>query len=109
MKTQRRTKSSQKGGECGNLTITGELAPGIPIYGLFEGANCNQNGGYKKKQSRSKKAGKAKKVVKGKKSQKKKVDEKKVDQIIDRLCKSIKRKCTPKYKKLLKKIVIKNM
>ena len=38
-----------------------------------------------------------------------KVDEKKVDEIINVLCKSIKRKCTPKYRGLLKKIVIKNM
>ena len=106
MKTQRRTKTSQKGGECGNFTITGEIAPGIPIYSLYEGANCNQIGGYKKKRMRSKKGGKH---VKGKKSQKKKVDEKKVDEIINRLCKSIKRKCTPKYKKLLKKIVIRNI
>ena len=46
---EKETKTSQKGGECGNFTITGEIAPGIPIYSLYEGANCNQIGGYKKK------------------------------------------------------------
>jgi hypothetical protein len=107
MKSQRKSKSNQKGGECGNFTIIGEIAPGIPEYGLHQGANCNQNGGAKKKSIRSKNTSR-----KGKMSVKKrlsKVDEKKVDEIINVLCKSIKRKCTPKYRGLLKKIVIKNM
>ena len=108
MKSQRKSKSKQRGGECGNYTIIGEIAPGIPEYGLFQGKNCNQNGGAKKKKSmRSKNTGR-----KGKMSVKKrgtKIDDKKVDEIINVLCKSIKRKCTPKYRGLLKKIVIKNM
>ena len=107
MKSQRKSKSksSQKGGECGNFTIVGELSPGIPIYGRHEGANCSQMGGRAKaraKAMRSKKRGR-------KPKQTKKIDNKKVDKIIETLCKSIKRKCTPKYKKLLKKIVVKNM
>ena len=50
MKSQRKSKSksSQKGGECGNFTIVGELSPGIPIYGRHEGANCSQMGGRAK-------------------------------------------------------------
>lgn len=108
MKSQRKskTKSQQKGGECGNYTIVGELSPGIPIYGKHEGRNCSQRGGKGKvKVSRSKKR------VRKQTSRKigKKIDNKKIDKIIETLCKSIKRKCTPKYKKLLKKIVIKNL
>ena len=106
MKSQRKIKSSQKGGECGNYTIVGELSPGIPIYGLHEGKNCAQRGGKV-----TRKATRSKKRVNKKQSRKRapKLDNKQVDKIINTLCKSIKRKCTPKYKKLLKQIVMKNM
>ena len=104
MKSQRKIKSSQKGGECGNYTIVGEISPGVPIYGRHEGKNCSQRGG-KVKVSRSKKRGRKQQSIK----RVKKLDNKKVEQIINTLCKSIKRKCTPKYRKLLKEIVIKNM
>jgi hypothetical protein len=103
MKSQRKLKSSQKGGECGNYTIVGELSPGVPIYGLHEGKNCSQRGG-RVKASRSKKRGRKQSIKRVTK-----LDNKKVEQIINTLCKSIKRKCTPKYRKLLKEIVIKNM
>ena len=103
MKSQRKSKSkSQKGGECGNLTIVGEISPGIPMYGKHESAGCSQRGG-----KISRKATRSKKRVNKKRTSK--LDNKQVDKIINTLCKSIKRKCTPKYKKLLKQIVIKNM
>ena len=105
MKSQRKSKS-QKGGECGNLTIVGEISPGIPMYGKHESAGCSQRGGKV-----SRKATRSKKRVNKKQSRKRapKLDNKQVDKIINTLCKSIKRKCTPKYKKLLKQIVMKNM
>lgn len=107
MKTTGKSKKSQKGGNCGNYTITGEISPGIPIYGSFESRSCNQRGGSKvRKQLRSNKKGKSRNQSKKRKS---KIDDKKIDIIINSLCKSIKRKCTPKYKKLLKTIVVNNM
>lgn len=108
MKSQRKSKSkSQKGGECGNLTIVGEISPGIPIYGKHESAGCSQRGGkVYRKITRSKKRAKKQNQSRKRGS---KLDNKQVDKIINTLCKSIKRKCTPKYKKLLKQIVIKNM
>ena len=39
----------------------------------------------------------------------KSVTKKNVDVIIENICKSMKRKCTPKYKKILRKLVVKNM
>lgn len=101
-------KKSKKlrGGGCGNMTIIGELAPGIPQYGVHHDATCNQAGGAKNK---SKKSRSKRPKAKSQKKKKAKIDDKKLDLIINNLCKSIKRKCTPKYKKLLKKIVIKNM
>ena len=58
---------------------------------------CQQRGGTKKK-NQKKRA-----------KQTKKIDQKKLNLIIDKLCASIKHKCTPKYRKLLKKIVVNNL
>jgi len=95
-----KSKQKQKGGGCTSYAIIGEIAPGIPKYGPFK-YDCQ--GGGAKKRARSVKR------KRGKRGSKKKVDEKKVGIIIEKLCKSMKRRCTPKYKKLLKEIVIKNM
>jgi hypothetical protein len=77
-----------------------ELGPGqagrIPFYPF-----CSQSGGKKTKRASSKKRRSRKRT--------KKIDEKKLNLIIDKLCASIKRKCTPKYRKLLKKIVVNNL
>ena len=134
-----KSKSIQKGGECGNFTIVGEIAPGIPKYGLFQGADCQAGGVRSKSQLKSKKAktmkirlrlkhkskskssNNSKKIQKIQKTQKTQktqvkskkvkrvVDDKKVEAIIEKLCESIKRKCTPKYKKILKELVVKHM
>ena len=72
------------------------LADRVPFPPL-----CSQSGGKKTKRVRSKKRRSRKRT--------KKIDEKKLNLIIDKLCASIKRKCTPKYRKLLKKIVVNNL
>jgi hypothetical protein len=104
MKTNRskknNTKHSKRGGggnqsngSCVNLSWRGNtLGPGIMVHENYD-ANC-QRGGNKRRKTRSKK---------------RRVDNKKVELIINQLCKSMKKKCTPKFKTILKKIVIKNM
>lgn len=95
-------KLKQRGGRCTNWSYTGRsIAPGI-----FERSNmstdCHSGGGKKK----SKKARPAQRKSTTKRLSRKKV--KQVEEIINKLCKSMK-KCTPKYKRVLKKIVIENM
>jgi hypothetical protein len=95
-------KRKQRGGKCTNWAYTGRsISPG-----QFERGNVStdcQSGGKRKKKGSLKKLNK--RSNKGKVSKKR---SQKVDEIINELCKSLK-KCTPKYKKVLKKIVLKNM
>lgn len=104
----------QKGGKCANMVYTGHSI----IPGVFERVNrpvdCQSGGKRKKSLKKNKRATKnslRKKTSKNNKRQTKitkKQKELRVELIIEKLCKSIK-KCTPKYREILKKIVIKNM
>ena len=96
-------------GFAGRDPITGEsiLAP--------VGKGC-QRGGKVRRKKRSRKMNSNKnntyrKSTKShkKKSGKKKISKKKLDMVIDKLCSKMKRRCTPKYKSLLKKIVMKHL
>ena len=97
-------------GFAGRDPITGEsiMAP--------VGKGCQRGGKIqKKKRSRklnnknnSNKPRKSSKYNK-KRSGKKKISKKKLDMVIDKLCSKMKRRCTPKYKSLLKKIVMKHL
>jgi len=92
-------KNKRGGGGCSTgyrWDFSNQVTNGTPS--LIKVENC-QSGG-----KRSKKRASVKRTKRGKK-----LDEKKVEIIINKLCKSLKRKCTPKYKQLLKKIVVNNM
>jgi len=86
--------------------LSGEfIADGVPGYMDFP-HGCQKGGG--KKSPKKKKTMKKKQTNKPKK--KKRVTKiKKVDLIIETICKSMKSKCTPKYKQILRKLVVKNM
>ena len=107
------------------------IADGVPEYTDFP-SGCQKGGSYKRARNKSnckkmnkkhpvvmkkKKPGKknhSKKTLGNKQSMKKKTKRnvsktKKVELIIDSICKSMKSKCTPKYKKILRKLVVKNM
>jgi hypothetical protein len=98
-------KTIKRGGGCSTGyrmnfgDILGDKFPSLEKY-----ETC-QSGG-KKYRSRSINR---KRLNKPKARKTKKIDKKKLDTIINKLCASLKRKCTPKYKRLLKKIVINNM
>ena len=89
-------------GFAGRDPITGEsiMAP--------VGKNCQRGGKAKrKKRSRKMKQNNSKNNSKNsKRSGKKKISKKRLDMVIDKLCSKMKRRCTPKYKSLLKKIVM---
>ena len=90
------------------------IADGVPEYIDFP-TGCQKGGGYKKKPSKKnssikKRKKKQKRTLKRVPSKRKKVMKtKKVDLIIETICKNMKSKCTPKYKKILRKLVVKNM
>ena len=104
----------QRGGKCANMVYTGKSI----VPGVFERINrpvdCQSGGKRKKSLKKTRKIPKnsiKRKQTKNKKRRSKltkKQKEQHVELIIDKLCKSMK-KCTPKYRELLKKIVIKNM
>lgn len=93
-----RSLKNKRGGGCSTgyrWDYANPVANGTPS--LVKVENC-QNGGKRSKRASVKRTKRVKKI-----------DEKKVEIIINKLCKSLKRKCTPKYKRLLKKIVVNNM
>ena len=106
----------QRGGKCANMVYTGRSI----VPGVFERVNrpvdCQSGGKRNKSLKKTKKPPRnsMKRKTPSKKKKKiqlkltKKQKENHVELIIDKLCKSMK-KCTPKYRELLKKIVIKNM
>jgi hypothetical protein len=87
---------NKRGGGCSTgfrYDYNNPVADGVPSIVKVE--NC-QSGGAKKRRS-------VKKLTPVK------VNDKKLNLIIRKLCSSMKKKCTPKYRKLLKKIVVNNM
>lgn len=104
MKSQKKNykvKNKKGGAKCMSRGYSIVPAPGLGPGFVDRVPFCDQNGGKKTKRVRSKRKTSRKRT--------KKIDEKKLNLIIDKLCASIKRKCTPKYRKLLKKIVINNL
>lgn len=97
-------KQRQRGGRCTNWAYTGRtISPG-----QFERGNVStdcQSGGKAKKAKKASLKKVNKRHNKGRLSKKK---EQKVNKIINELCRSMK-KCTPKYKKVLKQLVLQNM
>jgi len=94
-------------GFAGRDTITG-MSFMAPV-----GKNCQRGGKAKrKKRSRKMKTNNSKNNKnsnKNNRSGKKKISKKRLDTIIDKLCSKMKRRCTPKYKSLLKNIVMKHL
>lgn len=96
-------------GFAGRDPITGEsiLAP--------VGKGCQRGGKIRRKKRSQKtntyKNNKPRKSSKNNKKRlgKKKISKKKLDMVIDKLCSKMKRRCTPKYKSLLKKIVMQHL
>ena len=90
------------------------IADGIPEYIDFP-SGCQKGGGYKKKpykKNSSIKKSKRKQnrtLKRAPPKRKKAMKTKKIDLIIENICKNMKSKCTPKYRKLLRKLVVKNM
>tara|TARA_B110000027_G_C16028546_1_gene259692 strand:+ start:345 stop:704 length:360 start_codon:yes stop_codon:yes gene_type:complete len=108
------------------------IADGVPEYTDFP-SGCQKGGSYKRARNKSnckkmnkkhpvvmkkKKPGKKKPTKKPKQTKKQSMKKKtkrnvsktkKVELIIESICKSMKSKCTPKYKKILRKLVVKNM
>ena len=102
---------------CRRVLSGSFIADGVPGYTDFP-PGCQKGGSYKRarnKSNRRKKKKKPKQTMKQKQTKKKtsvpknKTKTKKVDLIIETICKSMKSKCTPKYKKILRKLVVKNM
>ena len=102
---------------CRRVLSGSFIADGVPGYTDIP-AGCQKGGSYKRarnKSNRRKKKKKPKQIKKQKQTKKKtsvpknKTKTKKVDLIIETICKSMKSKCTPKYKKILRKLVVKNM
>lgn len=126
---KRSRKAMSGGGSCTSYSMQPSDIPGVMVPQSRETCNAKgQYGGSKKKKvnsnnnnnnNKNKLTKKLKNEIKNgikkkvksevKKGIKKKLSKKKVEFIIDRLCKNMKKKCTPKYRKLLKEIVIKNM
>jgi hypothetical protein len=97
-KSKRSKKNKRGGGGCSTgfrFDYSDNVTNGTPSLVKYD--TC-QNGGKRSK-------GKKRRVLKSKK----KIDKKKVDLIINKLCASLKKKCTPKYKRILKKIVVNNL
>ena len=90
-------------GSC-SLTFAGR----DPITGQAD-IRCLSGGGGKKRRSIKRKTTKRKTTRRKPKSRTPKMSKKKLDRVIDALCSRMKRRCTPRYKKLLKKIVMKNI
>ena len=99
MKSRSKSLKNKRGGGCSTgyrWDYDNPIANGTPS--LIKVENCQSGGKRSKKRSSVKRT-----------KRNRKIDEKKVEIIINKLCKSLKRKCTPKYKQLLKKIVVNNM
>ena len=90
-------------GSC-SLTFAGR----DPITGQAD-IRCLGGGGRKRRRSIKHNITKRKTTRRKPKSRKPKMSKKKLDRVIDALCSRMKRRCTPRYKKLLKKIVMKNI
>ena len=79
-----------------------------PITGMAHmasvGKNCQKGGRIKKRKSKKKNN---KSNIK--KTRNSRISKKKLDREINVLCSKMNKKCTPKYKSLLKKIVLKNL
>ena len=95
-------------GFAGRDPITG-VAVMAPI-----GKNCQRGGKVKKRKTRSKKRKASDKLNKNKnrnskRNSSKKISQKRLNLVIDKLCSKMKRRCTPKYKSLLKKIVMNHL
>ena len=102
---------------CARVLSGKFIADGVPGYTDFP-PGCQKGGSYKRTRNKSTRRNKKKKPTKKPKQTKKKTSvpknktktkKKKVDLIIETICKSMKSKCTPKYKKILRKLVVKNM
>ena len=96
---------------CRRVLSGSFIADGVPGYTDIP-AGCQKGGSYKRARNKSNRRKKKKKPTKKKPSvpkNKTKTKKKKVDLIIETICKSMKSKCTPKYKKILRKLVVKNM
>jgi hypothetical protein len=84
---------NKRGGGCSTgfrYDYSKTITDGVPRLITVEGC---QSGGAKKRRSVKKRP----------------PDEQKINLIIRKLCSSMQKKCTPKYRKLLKKIVVNNM
>lgn len=101
---------------CGYIQdFSDTVAPGMPSFKKWP-PSC-QNGGMRKKTKRiSKKRKTTSNSAKNKNNNKnnslnisKLSKKQRVDLVIDKVCKQMKKRCTPKFKKLLRKIVIKNL
>lgn len=83
-----------------------------PITGQAD-IRCLSGGGKKRRSIKrnimKRKTTKRKTTRRKSNSRKQKMSKKKLDRVIDALCSRMKRRCTPRYKKLLKKIVMKNI
>ena len=95
---------------CRRVLSGSFIADGVPGYTDIP-AGCQKGGSYKRARNKSNRRNKNKKQTKKKTRvpKTKTMKTKKVDLIIETICKSMKSKCTPKYKKILRKLVVKNM
>lgn len=106
-----RSKKMRGGGTCSSYGMVPSEIPGRMVPQAL--GKCDDNGqvgGRRSNKNSVRNNRKSRKANSVKKSKgKRKLSQKKIDLVIDQLCKNMKRKCTPKYKKLLKQIVVKNL
>jgi hypothetical protein len=104
-----RSKKMRGGGTCSSYSMVPSDIPGRMVPQSL--GKCNETGQFGGKRSNKKSVRNNRKNRKANsvKKSKGKLSQKKIDLVIDQLCKNMKRKCTPKYKQLLKQIVVKNL
>ena len=81
------------------------IADGIPEYIDFP-PGCQKGGGYKKKPSKKKRKKKHNRTLKRGPTKTETMKTKKIDLLIENICKNMKSKCTPKYRKILINVII---